>query len=82
MCFLDRSTSRRIALCSASAETPRAAARSLSASTHGWSKNDSSLITQLAESDALRQSTQANFDQWAEGLRANLNPSADRERED
>lgn len=40
------------------------------------------LITQLAESDALRQSTQANFDQWAEGLRANLNPSADRERED
>ncbi|HVI01897.1 MAG TPA: RNA polymerase sigma factor [Enhygromyxa sp.] len=35
------------------------------------------LITQLAESDALRQSTQANFDQWAEELRAKLNPSSE-----
>ena len=35
------------------------------------------LISQLAESDALRRSTAANFDQWAEELRARLNPSAD-----
>jgi RNA polymerase sigma factor (sigma-70 family) len=35
------------------------------------------LISELAESDALRKSTQANFDEWAEGLRAKLNPNSE-----
>jgi RNA polymerase sigma factor (sigma-70 family) len=33
------------------------------------------LIVELAESDSLRQSTQANFDEWARGLRAQLGPN-------
>lgn len=32
------------------------------------------LIAELAQSDALRHSTQANFDDWAKDLRAQLNP--------
>jgi RNA polymerase sigma factor (sigma-70 family) len=32
------------------------------------------LIVELASSDELRRSTQANFDDWAKALRANLNP--------
>lgn len=32
------------------------------------------LITELAESDTLRRSTQANFDDWAKELRAKLSP--------
>jgi RNA polymerase sigma-70 factor (ECF subfamily) len=32
------------------------------------------LIIELAESESLRQSTQANFDDWAKGLRAQLGP--------
>lgn len=32
------------------------------------------LIADLASSDELRRSTQANFDDWAKALRANLNP--------
>jgi RNA polymerase sigma factor (sigma-70 family) len=35
------------------------------------------LIVELAESDALRHSTQANFDDWAQGLRDRLNPGED-----
>ncbi len=35
------------------------------------------LIAELAESDALRRSTQANFDDWAQGLRDRLNPGKD-----
>jgi RNA polymerase sigma factor (sigma-70 family) len=35
------------------------------------------LIAELAQSDALRHSTQANFDDWARGLRAKLSPSED-----
>jgi RNA polymerase sigma-70 factor (ECF subfamily) len=37
------------------------------------------LIIELASSDELRRSTQANFDDWAKALRANLNPAADDE---
>jgi RNA polymerase sigma factor (sigma-70 family) len=33
------------------------------------------LIAELAASDELRRSTQANFDDWARALRANLNPA-------
>lgn len=33
------------------------------------------LIIELASSDELRRSTQANFDDWAQALRANLNPA-------
>ncbi len=33
------------------------------------------LIAELAESDALRHSTQANFDDWARGLRERLGPN-------
>lgn len=35
------------------------------------------LIVELADSDALRRSTQANFDDWARGLRNRLNPGED-----
>ncbi|PRQ04695.1 ECF RNA polymerase sigma-E factor [Enhygromyxa salina] len=35
------------------------------------------LIVELASSDELRRSTQANFEDWAQALRANLNPSSD-----
>ena len=35
------------------------------------------LIAELASSDELRRSTQANFNDWAEALRANLNPASD-----
>jgi RNA polymerase sigma factor (sigma-70 family) len=39
------------------------------------------LIAELADSDALRQSTQANFDDWAQQLRAQLNPEPEPEPE-
>jgi RNA polymerase sigma factor (sigma-70 family) len=37
------------------------------------------LIVELATSDELRRSTQANFDDWAKALRANLSPNPDQE---
>lgn len=35
------------------------------------------LIVELADSDTLRQSTQANFDDWAQDLRAKLSPTGE-----